>query len=80
MPLSTGQLIFWLLHLFASYSMQYVPFDDLYLHNSMLGCVHEQKARGLQWVESIGVASKKAVFVTLVGLAKQSKQHNGASY
>ena len=59
--------------------MQYVPVDAV-TFTYIIVCVHEQKARGLQWVELIGVASKKAVFVTLVGLAKQSKQHNGASY
>jgi hypothetical protein len=37
----------------------------------MLGCAHEQKAHGLQWVESIGVANKNAVFAMLVGLAKR---------
>jgi hypothetical protein len=35
--------------------------------------VHEQKAHGLQWVESIGVANKNAVFAMLVGLAKHFK-------
>jgi hypothetical protein len=32
--------------------------DDLYLQ-VMLGCVHEQKAHGQQWVQLIGVANKK---------------------
>ncbi len=27
-----------------------------------VGCAHEQKVRGLQWVESIGMANKNAAF------------------
>ena len=41
--------------------------DDLYL----LGCAHEQKALGLQWVKSIDVANKNAAFAMLVDIAKQ---------
>jgi hypothetical protein len=37
----------------------------------VLDCAHEQKHIGLQWVESIGVANKDAVFAMLVGLTKQ---------
>jgi hypothetical protein len=39
---------------------------------------HEQKAHGLQWGESIGVANKTAAFATLVALPNDSK-HNEAS-
>jgi hypothetical protein len=35
----------------------------------MLGCANEQKAHGLQWAESIGVANTNAAFAMLVGLA-----------
>ena len=41
--------------------------DDLYLHITLNYCEHEQKAHGLQ---SIGVANKNTVFVSLVDLAK----------
>ena len=37
----------------------------------MLGCAHELKHIGMQWVELIGMANKDAVFAMLVGLAKQ---------
>jgi hypothetical protein len=45
--------------------------DDPYLHVCIvLGCVREQKAYGLQWFESIGMANKNTAFAILVGLAK----------
>ena len=37
----------------------------------MLGCAHDQKAHGLQWIELIGVANKNTAFATIVGLAKR---------
>ncbi len=37
----------------------------------VVGCAHEQKAHGLQWVESIGVANKNAMFAILVGLTER---------
>jgi hypothetical protein len=40
--------------------------DDPYLR-IMLGCAYEQKAHGLQWAESIGVANTSVAFVMLVG-------------
>jgi hypothetical protein len=43
--------------------------DDTYLRIMRLGCAHEQKAHGLQWEESIGVAKINAAFSMLVGLA-----------
>jgi hypothetical protein len=46
--------------------------DDPYLHvRIVVACAHEQKAHGLQWVESIGMAKENAAFVMVVGLAKQ---------
>ena len=48
----------------------HAPVDDLYL-NVVLRCAHEQNAHSLQWVVSIGVANKNAVFAMLVGLAKR---------
>jgi hypothetical protein len=47
--------------------------DDPYLRITQctLGYAHEQKAHGLQWVESIGVANKIVAFAMLVGLAKR---------
>ena len=45
--------------------------DDLYLRTLDQLCVHEQKAHGLQWVQSIG--TKNALFVTLVDCAKGIK-------
>jgi hypothetical protein len=36
----------------------------------VVGYAHEQKAHGLQWVESIGVANENAVFAMLVVIAK----------
>jgi hypothetical protein len=42
--------------------------DDPYLC-IMLGCAHEQKAYGLEWAESIGVANTNAAFAILVSLA-----------
>ena len=44
--------------------------DDLYLHNIMLGCAHEQKAYG-GGVDRCG--QQNAVFVTLVGPIKRFK-------
>jgi hypothetical protein len=46
--------------------------DDPYLR-IVLGYAHEQKAHGLYWVESIGVAYKNVAFAMLVGLAKRFK-------
>jgi hypothetical protein len=37
----------------------------------VLSYAHEQKAHGLQWVESIGMANKIAALAMLVGLAKR---------
>jgi hypothetical protein len=37
----------------------------------VLGCAHEQKTNGLQWIELTGLANKNAVFATLMGLAKR---------
>ena len=47
-----------------------LPVHDLYLliQNS---CAYEQKAHGLVWVWSIGVARNNAVFTTLMGFAKR---------
>jgi hypothetical protein len=36
-----------------------------------LGCAYDQKAHGLQWVESIGMVNKNAVSATLMGITKQ---------
>ena len=47
--------------------------DDLFLHITVpltVVCMHEQKAHGLQ---SVGVAIKNTVFVTLVDVAKLFK-------
>ena len=41
-----------------------------FLYNE-LGCAHEWKAHGLQWVELIGMVIKSTVIVMLVGLAKR---------
>jgi hypothetical protein len=57
----------------------HVPVDLYVFNNIMLGCVREQKAYGLQWVEAIGVANKNTVFATLVALPKDLK-HNEASF
>jgi hypothetical protein len=43
---------------------------------------HEQKAHGLQWVESTGMANKNIAFAMLVGLAKRFEAYycNEASF
>ena len=41
--------------------------------------MHEQKAHGLQYKQSIGVANKNALFVMLMHHAKESK-HTEASF
>ena len=58
----------------------HAPVDDLYL-NVVLRCAHEQNAHSLQWVVSIGVANKNAVFAMLVGLAKrfEAQRSSGGS-
>jgi hypothetical protein len=48
--------------------------DDLYLQ-VMLGCAHEQKAHGQQWVRLIGVANKKQRWALLNDL-----KHNVVSF
>jgi hypothetical protein len=46
--------------------------DNPYLHvRIVLDCAHEQKAHGLQWAESIGMANTNTAFVMLVGFAKR---------
>jgi hypothetical protein len=39
----------------------------------VLGCAHEQKAHGLQWVGSIGVANTNVAFAMLVGLYSEAR-------
>ena len=53
------------------YLQKCMSVDNLHLH-IVLGCAHEQKAHGLQWLVSKDGANK-TVFATLVGLAKQFK-------
>ena len=56
------------LHGDESCSSNRVSLDNLCQHACTLGCVHEQKVHGQQWIQLIGVANKNAVFAILVGL------------
>ena len=56
-----------MLHLQQQHAYMYVAGDPSKC--IVLGCAHELKHIGLQWVESIGVANKDAVFAMLGDIA-----------